>query len=243
MVASQLAETDLYAPVAAWLAAQGFTVRGEVNGCDLAAVRGDELVVVELKKTLNLTLLAQAVQRQSITPSVYVAIPRPRNKWKWLGKMRDELAVLRRLEIGLLLVAVEAGKPAVEAVSHPEAVPPRQRHPKRRAILREVGNRSGDFNTGGSCRRKLVTAYRENAIQIACCLEVLGPSAPRALRAHDTGDKTLAILRRNVYGWFARVERGVYALTPQGREELAQYPELVEKYRQVSSPDQRIGTP
>jgi len=30
-----------------------------------------------------------------------------------------------------------------------------------------------------------------------------------------------SILRRDVYGWFERVDRGIYALTPRGREALA----------------------
>jgi hypothetical protein len=29
------------------------------------------------------------------------------------------------------------------------------------------------------------------------------------------------IVRDNVYGWFKRVERGVYALTPRGTDSLA----------------------
>ncbi|MHB9133839.1 MAG: DUF2161 family putative PD-(D/E)XK-type phosphodiesterase [Armatimonadota bacterium] len=233
---NRIAETDLYAPVAAFLAAQGYTVRGEVGHCDLAAVKDDAVVVVELKKTLNLTLVAQAVRRQAITPSVYVAIPRPANKGKWLRQVRHELSVLRRLEIGLLLVALTSGKPAVDVVLHPEPSSPRQRHPKRRAILKEVARRSGDFNTGGSCRRKLITAYRENAIQVASCLHARGPLSPRALRALGTGEKTLGILRRNVYGWFEWVERGIYRLSEKGCEELGQYPELAAQYRPLSEP-------
>jgi len=226
---SRLRETDLGAPVRDYLAAQGYTVRSEVGRCDLVAVLGDEVIVVELKLTLNLELLAQAVQRQSITPSVYVAIPRPSNKGKWLRSMRDKLRVLRRLEIGLLLVT-PVGNCAVDVVLHPEPAAARQRHPGRRAILREVDRRSGDFNTGGSCRRKLVTAYRENAIQIACCLRELGPQTPRTLRKLGTGPKTLAVLRRNVYGWYEHVTRGVYGLSAVGVEALPQYPELVARY-------------
>ena len=42
-----------------------------------------------------------------------------------------------------------------------------------------------------------------------------GPRRPRELKvlAEDAG----AILLRNVYGWFARKERGLYTLTPVGR--------------------------
>lgn len=232
------AETALYAPVAAYLEAQGYTVRSEVQGCDVVGVRGDEVIVIELKRSLTLGLLAQGVRRQSITPSVYVAIPRPPHKARWWRQMRDQLAVVRRLELGLLLVATDGRKAGVDIVLHPEDAPKRQRHPKRRAILREVSRRSGDYNTGGSCRRKLVTGYRENAIQLASCLEVLGPQTPKALRACGTGEKTLSILARNVYGWFTRVERGVYALSESGRDELAQYPELAAHYRPAATTEE-----
>jgi hypothetical protein len=39
-------ETTLYAPVKRYLEALGFTVKGEVCGCDLVALRGDEPPVV-----------------------------------------------------------------------------------------------------------------------------------------------------------------------------------------------------
>jgi hypothetical protein len=45
--------------------------------------------------------------------------------------------------------------------------------------------------------------------------------------------KKFSILSINVYGWFSRVARGLYALTPKGRTALAQYPELVRHYRSL----------
>ncbi len=45
-----------------------------------------------------------------------------------------------------------------------------------------------------------------------------------------TGDKTQSILHFNAYGWFERVDRGVYALTAQGRAELDDYPALKKQY-------------
>jgi hypothetical protein len=45
-------ETSLYRPVKRYLETLGFTVKGEVCGCDLVAVRGDEppiVVIGELK--------------------------------------------------------------------------------------------------------------------------------------------------------------------------------------------------
>ena len=48
------AETSLYGPVKRYLETLGFIVKGEVCGCDLVALRGDEppmVVVGELNET------------------------------------------------------------------------------------------------------------------------------------------------------------------------------------------------
>ena len=50
-------ETELYPPMKAFLEAQGYAVRGEVETCDLVAVRGDEApVFVEIKTSFTLGL-------------------------------------------------------------------------------------------------------------------------------------------------------------------------------------------
>ena len=52
-------ETTLYAPVKRYLEAHGFTVKGEVCGCDLVALRGGEppiVVIGELKLAFSLEL-------------------------------------------------------------------------------------------------------------------------------------------------------------------------------------------
>ena len=71
----RMLESDLYQPVKDYLEKHGYTVRGEVKHCDMVAIKGDELIVVELKTGANMTLLVQATERQSISDSVYVAIP------------------------------------------------------------------------------------------------------------------------------------------------------------------------
>jgi hypothetical protein len=228
----RVAETVLYDPVRDWLVANGYTVRAEVRDCDVVAVRGDELVAIELKTTLGLALLAQAARRQRHADSVYVAVPRPSNRGRWLARARDTLHLLRRLELGLLLVAGRGRRgPAVEVVLHPLPFQRRRRAAERRAVLTEVAGRSGDYNRGGSSRTALVTAYREGALRVACGLEHLGAAAPRSLRALGTGERTLAILSDNVYGWFERVARGVYRLSPRGAAALADYPALVPRLR------------
>ena len=227
---SGLTEADLSGPLYAHLAELGYTVRSEVKDCDIAAVKGEDLLIIELKKTLNLALLVQAVRRQRVTDSVYVAIPRPANKWKWWRESRGAQHLLRRLEVGLILVSLDPGKPPVEVVFHPLPFARRKRAKSRRAVLEEISHRIADYNRAGSTRKKLATAYRENAIHIACCLLLRGKISPASLRAMGTGPKTLSILRFNAYGWFERVDRGVYALSAHGKTDLGSWGELTKHY-------------
>ena len=59
-------ETALYLPVKRFLEKLGFTVKGEIGGCDLVALSGDDppvVVIGELKLAFNLELILQAVDR------------------------------------------------------------------------------------------------------------------------------------------------------------------------------------
>jgi hypothetical protein len=230
-----ISESDLAAPVVAFLAAQGWTVRSEVKDCDVAAVRGTDLLVVELKKSLTLALLVQAVRRQRLTDTVYLAVPRPGSVWQWRRANRGVLHLLRRLELGLLFVSDDPDRDPVDVVLQPQPLARRRRAAARRAVLEEVGQRSADYNVAGSTRRKLVTSYREQAVRIACLLSVRGELAPRDLRALGTGPKTQGILYHNVYGWFHRVGTGAYRLSAHGAREIEAYPELVRRFRAEGS--------
>ena len=65
-----------------------------------------------------------------------------------------------------------------------------------------------------------MTAYRQQALACAAAL-ALKPARPRDLKpnAPDAGK----ILLSNVYGWFVRVERGVYALSEGGKAALVRW--------------------
>lgn len=226
-------ETDLYRPIREYLEALGYQVQGEVNGCDLVAVKEDELIVVELKTTFNLKLLTQAVKRQRAAESVYVAVPYPKGG-KRTAAWGDMCLLLRRLELGLITVALSKSGGRVEVHFHPQSFDRlrslRANKRARRSIIRETAGRSGHYNTGGTNRTSLITAYREQAIHIACCMMRFGDMSPAQLRKMGTSPKTPNILRDNHYGWFTRVSRGVYKLEDSAREFLKDYPELVEHY-------------
>jgi len=226
-------ETDLYEPIREYLEELGYQVQGEVKGCDLTAVMGDDLIVVEMKTSFNLKLLSQAVKRQRVTESVYVAIPYPKGGRR-TAAWRDMCILLRRLELGLITVDLSKGGGRVEVHFHPHTFDRikslRANKRVRYSIIKEAAERSGHYNTGGTTRTRLITAYREQAIHIACCMMRYGDMSPAQLREIGTSPKTTNILRDNYYGWFTRVSRGVYRLEDTAREFLKEYPELVGHY-------------
>ncbi|TIV46734.1 MAG: hypothetical protein E5V88_32200, partial [Mesorhizobium sp.] len=57
------------------------------------------------------------------------------------------------------------------------------------------------------------TAYRQEAIACAAAMAD-GPKRPRDLK--ELSPRAASILLHNYYGWFARAERGIYALTEAG---------------------------
>ena len=226
-------ETELYKPVHDYLVTQGYTVHSEVKNCDITAIKGEELVVVELKTSFNLKLLVQGVKRQRVADSVYVAIPSPKGKKRSKG-WQDMCLLLRRLELGLILVTTGNDEPAVEIVFHPNTFDriksANSGKKMRRNIIMEAEARYADYNKGGSTKRKLMTAYKQDSLFIACCIQKYGPLSPAKLKKLGTGTKTPSILQKNFYGYFERVEKGIYSLQPQGVKFLEAYPELVGFY-------------
>lgn len=203
-------ETALYAPVKALLEAQGYEVKGEIQGCDVVGVRGDEPpVVVELKRTFGLAVVLQGIDRLALTDAVYVAV----------GAWPRDAAGARRLcrRVGLGLIVVADGR--AEVLEDPVPYRPR-RDPRRTArLLREHQRRVGDPTGGGATRRPIMTAYRQEALRCARLLEA-GPLPVRAVRTSGNAPHAARILAADVYGWFERVARGTYALTPAGRAAL-----------------------
>lgn len=217
-------ESDLYDPVKAFLERQGFVVKGEVRGCDLVAIRGDEPpLIVELKRGLTLGLLIQGVNRLAMTDNVYLAVPRPNGRYKptLSPYHRDVRKLCRRLGLGLMTVAWDGRATLpVEVVLDP--LPYRPRANKRRAalLLREHVRRIGDPNRGGISRRPIVTAYRQEALHCAALIERHGSQPIAALRRLGAAPNAGRIMLHNYYGWFERLRRGVYGLTAEGRAAL-----------------------
>lgn len=228
-----LRETDLYQPVKTFLENQGYTVKSEISNCDVVAIRGaEEPVVVELKTSFTLPLVFQGLRRQAMTDTVYLAIAQPQKASRgalWGRHYRDLIKLCHMLGLGLMTVRVGRGKaPRIAVHLDPAPYRPRKNARRRGMLLREFERRVGDPNQGGTTRRPIVTAYRQDALACAWVLEKNGPTRVGDLKAETGILRAPRILGRDVYGWFQRVERGVYQLTPNGKSALEQYADEIE---------------
>jgi len=213
-------ESSLYLPVKRFLEGRGFSVKGEVCGCDLVALHGDgtPLVVIgELKLSFNLELVLQAVDRAPACDEVWLAV---RSSARGRGRDSDPRVhkLCRLLGFGLLGVSVQG---RVDILVEPDALRPRRDLRRRSRLVEEHRRRLGDPALGGGTRLPIMTAYRQQALACATALAA-GPRRTGELRTEIPAASK--ILLDNVYGWFARVERGVYALTPEGHAALVRWP-------------------
>ena len=223
-------ETALYLPVKRFLEKLGFAVKGEIGGCDLVGLRGDDppvVVICELKLSFNLELLMQAVDRAGACDEVWLAA-----KLSARGKGRENDAryrnLCRRLGFGMLAVT---GSGDVEVIVAPPTTAPRRNPKKRSRLVSEHRRRKGDPVLGGSTRAPIMTAYRQQAL--ACAFAMTdGPRRVRDLKPEIPDAPK--ILQHNVYGWFDRAERGVYILTEAGHAALKRWPQ---RHAQISTDD------
>ncbi len=214
-------ETDLYQPIKSFLEGQGYEVKAEIGAVDAVAVRGDEPpVLIELKLSFTLALLHQGVARQAISDDVYLVIPRGSGK-AFQTAMKGHLSLCRRLGLGLITVRLK--DELVEVHCDPAPYKPRKSKVRQGRLLKEFARRVGDPNKGGQTRVGLVTAYRQDALLCANYLHAEGPSKG-AVVAKATGvEKATRLMADDHYGWFERVEKGIYGITPKGVEGVKEF--------------------
>lgn len=218
-----LKETDLYAPVCRYLKGQGYEVKAEVKHCDVVAIRGDEPpLIIELKTRLNLELILQAADRLSLSEQVYIAFPASAPLWRrhW-RRVRD---LCRRLGMGIITLSDKSLQLKVRL--DPTPYRPRGSRSRQHRLLAEFEHRVGDHNVGGSTGQKIMTAYRQNALR---CATVLADGTQKLADIREQTSLTQAgsILQKDHYGWFERVQRGHYQLTPKGHTALEEYAEVI----------------
>jgi len=223
MATIPLRETELYAPVKVLLESQGYKVKGEVGAADVVACREDEdPVIVELKTGFSLSLFHQAIDRLSLSETVYVGVPRGSGR-KFLKSLKSNKTLCRRLGLGLITVRLKDG--LAEIHLDPTPYNPRQSKRKKARLLKEFAARVGDPNTGGTTRKTLMTAYRQDALRCAGMLHQNGATKAAHVASACGVARARQIMSDNHYGWFDRVATGIYELSPNGRRAIKDYAE------------------
>jgi hypothetical protein len=131
----------------------------------------------------------------------------------------------RRLGLGVLLVTGDH----VQALADPAPYQPRKIKRREAMLLKEFAHRVGDTCAGGSsARNPRMTAYRQDALRCLAALARDGRSSPAAIKAAAGVMRAPAILLNDVYGWFVRLERGIYGASPKGEAARATYAAQIE---------------
>ena len=222
---SSARETDLYLPIKSFLEDQGYVVKSEVGAADVVAVRGAEPpLVVELKLGFSLALFHQCIARLKVSDDVYLAVARQSGK-RFAKAVKDNTSLARRLGLGLITVRLTDG--LVEVHCDPGPYAPRKSTKRQAQLLREFARRQGDPNDGGQTRAGLVTAYRQDALKCALYLFEIGASKGADVAKAAGVQPATKIMRDNHYGWFEKVEKGVYGLTQIGAEAVATSPRIL----------------
>lgn len=216
-------EIDLYPPLKKYLERQGYEVKGEILNCDVVALRhGGPPIIVELKLSLNLTILLQAVDRMKISQTIYIGVPIGLAILK--KRRKQTIKLMRMLSIGLIVIDPKAKIGGVDVLCDPGEYKPRQIKKQTQRLLKEFQERVGDPNQGGtSMKRGLMTAYRQKALAISEYLMIHGNTKASIIANSLEEPKTRAILYDNVYGWFDRLGKGVYTISPRGNSELPEW--------------------
>ena len=211
-------ETELYHPIKELLENQGYQVKGEIGAIDIFAMKKDESIAVELKTSITLKLIYQAVERQKIADFVYIAIPK-QAMTSHKSQMKSFILLLRRLSIGLMIVSKQGVEVLLEAKDYDLTMSKTRNKRTKNKLISEFKNRKNDDNLGGM-KGKKVTFYREQALEILQVIHSHPGISPKEIKILTNNIKTSSILQKNYYGWFQRVDRGSYTLTEKGFKEI-----------------------
>ena len=222
-------ETDLYQPIKSLFEEKGYEVKGEITDCDLVARKeGQSPIIVELKLNFNIQLVFQGIRRQALTDQVYLAVAKGPSKG-WRKSYKDVVKLCRLLGFGLIAVKFYKSKaPKLEVHLEPGPYQPRQSPKKLGQLIKEFEARTGDPNVGGSTGKPLVTAYRQDALRCLAHLSKEGPTKASIVAKQSQVSRAAKILYNNHYGWFEKVDRGIYAASESGSQASKTYQSEIE---------------
>ncbi len=210
-------ETDLFKPVRQLLLSMGYEVQGEIMAADVFAVKDKDIIIVELKLAMSLKLVYQAIERQKVTPHVYIAMPKlPLRRHL---KANPQLTLLLK-KCGIGLIEVTQAEANIILNSHHESIIPTKMSPAKKRVMMKEFEARDQYQTLGGTNGKKITAYREQVIEIAKALLSLGEAPLNMIKEYTRIEKAAAMLRNNYDGWFQKNKKGLYELSPKGLEEI-----------------------
>jgi hypothetical protein len=215
-MSSQISETELYAPIKAFLEAQGYEVKAEVGPADVVALRdGGPPVIVELKTGFRWRCFIRASRGSRSADDVYLAVPRGTGR-RFQRALAENTRLARRLGLGLMTVRLETG--LVEVHCDPGPYAPRKSVRRHGAPVRNSRG-GGAIRTPAACggARHGLPAGRAG---LRGASGGAGASKGAAVRDATGVARATTIMRDNHYGWFRKVETGVYALSEAGAEAI-----------------------
>lgn len=187
-------------------------------------------VIVELKTGFTLSLFHQAINRQSMTDLVYIAVPRKTGKAA-VTSIRKNKMLCRRLGIGLITVRLADGR--VDVHCDPGPFKPRKIKARKTKLIAEFETRHGDPNSGGMTSEGMMTSYRQGALRCAKVLHDEGACKASYVAKMAGFEKARNLMAANHYGWFEKIDRGIYGLSPEGAKALAANETLVSSMMDV----------
>lgn len=222
-------EKDMFPIIKDYLLNQEYEVKAEVLDADIVARKDDFVIVIEMKTSFSTRLIYQGLKRQAISDYVYLAIPKPTSKVLRSSSFKEKKTIVRRLELGLILV--DTDQFSLDVLLDPKNYQFRRNKKKKRRLLKEFNLRQTSMNVGGVTRTKIVTAYKELAL---ICLDGLRDEAKttKYLRELTKRKKVTSILQKNYYGWFERVSRGLYQITDLGKRALDDYQDVINQLKE-----------
>lgn len=218
-------ETDLYLPLKKLLEEQGYEVKAEVQNCDVVAIKQATVnksvqppTIIELKLSLNLEVILQAVDRLSLSSIIYIGVP---NSCTALKKKKRKRIIKLLKMLGIGLVAIDPKRGTAHVIVDPTTYQPRQSKPRQQWLIDEFVARAGDPNLGGaSTKSGRMTAYKQQAIEISNYLSKHGATKASDIAKILELPKSRTIVYDNHYGWFQNVSRGIYDLSELGKSLL-----------------------
>lgn len=159
-----------------------------------------------------------------MTDNVYIAVPRKSGKAAMVAIRRNKM-LCRRLGIGLITVRLSDNVVVVHC--EPGPFKPRKIKARKTKLLSEFERRHGDPNLGGMTSEGLMTSYRQGALRCAKVLHDEGACKASYVAKMAGFEKARALMANNHYGWFEKIDRGVYGLTSEGAKALVENTEIV----------------